>query len=445
MLAFAYTFGDTVYTASMLLLALALVCLNGLFVAAEFSFVKVRKTQLELLADTGDARAKSALFGVTHLDAYLSVCQLGITLSSLGLGWLGEPAVASVLRPALAVFSIDNPALVTSISVAVGFSIITLMHVVFGELAPKSIAIQKAEVTALLLARPMRLFYVLCLPLVSIMNGISNALLRLVGLHSASESEESHSPEELRMLIGDSSKHGNLDKDEGRMLDNIFSFYHKTSKDIMVHRLDVMAFDVNTPVQDILTPAHESGHTRFPVYEDSRDNIIGFIHLKDAPRCANCSNLKKMVREPYYAHEALHLDKLLQRMQENRQQFCLVLDEYGVWQGIVTMEDIVEAIVGNIQDEFDNEVQDVVDEGKGVWSVSPDMSLDELAEFMPMDCKGNDVHLYKIIAAHFMEQLERIPQQGDSINLCGKRLTVSRMEGNRMRRVRIEEAPPEEE
>ncbi|MDL2216407.1 hemolysin family protein [Desulfovibrio sp. OttesenSCG-928-M14] len=429
------------YTASMLLLALALVCLNGLFVAAEFSFVKVRKTQIELLADSGDGRAKSALFGVTHLDAYLSVCQLGITLSSLGLGWLGEPAVASVLRPALAFFSIGNPALVTSLSIAIGFCIITLMHVVFGELAPKSIAIQKAEDTALLLARPMRFFYVICLPLVTVMNGVSNAFLRLVGMHSASESEESHSPEELRMLILNSSERGNLDKDEGRMLDNIFSFYHKTAKDIMVHRLDAMAFDVDTKVADLLKAAHESGHTRFPVYEENRDNIIGFVHLRDAARQFDSENMRGMVREPFYAHETLRLDKMLQRMQETRQQFCVVLDEYGVWQGIVTMEDIVEAIVGNIQDEFDNEEQDVTDEGRGVWSVSPDMSLDELAEYMHLDCKGDDVHLYKIIAAHFMERLERIPEQGDAIEMCGKRLIVSRMEGNRIRRVRIEDAP----
>lgn len=427
------------YTAAMLLLALLLVCLNGLFVAAEFSFVKVRKTQLELLAAAGDGRARSALFGVTHLDAYLSVCQLGITLSSLGLGWLGEPAVASVLRPALGLFSIDNPSLVSSLSIALGFCIITLMHVVFGELAPKSIAIQKAEAAALLLARPMRCFYVLCLPLVTVMNGISNAVLRLAGMHSAAESEESHSADELRMLIVDSSERGRLAKDEGRLLDNIFSFYHKTAKDIMVHRLDVVAFDVETPMADIFAPAQESGHTRYPVYEGNRDNIIGFIHLRDAPLNRKRPNLRDIVREPFYAHETLSLDKLLQRMQENRMQFCVVLDEYGVWQGVVTMEDIVEAIVGNIQDEFDNEVQDVTAEGEGLWSVSPDMSLDELAEYMPMDCGGADVNLYKIIAAHFMEQLERIPATGDAIEMCGKKFIVSRMEGNRIRRIRVEE------
>ena len=175
------------FTAAMLSLAVFLVCLNGFFVAAEFSFVKVRKTQLELLGAMGDKRAKHALYGVTHLDAYLSVCQLGITLASLGLGWLGEPAVARVLHPVLEFFSISNPALLTSLSFAIGFSLITLLHVVFGELIPKTISIQKAEATVLLLALPMRGVYVLCLPLVTVMNGISNFCLRMVSMPPAGE------------------------------------------------------------------------------------------------------------------------------------------------------------------------------------------------------------------------------------------------------------------
>ena len=425
------------YTSAMLALAVLLVCLNGFFVAAEFAFVKVRKTQLELLASAGDKRARSALFGVTHLDAYLSVCQLGITLASLGLGWIGEPAVASVLRPVLSFLSISSPTLLTSLSVAIGFSIITLLHVVFGELAPKSISIQKAEATVLLLSRPMRVFYLLCLPLVTIMNGISNAFLRLVGIPPASEAEQSHSPEELRMLILDSSQRGQLDKEEGRMLDNIFSFYQKTAKDIMLHRIDVIAFDVETLRDEVLEEAHESGHTRFPVYEDNRDNITGFVHMRDVLRCRTCTNLRSLVRQPMYAPETLPLEKLMQQMQKRHQQFCVVIDEYGVWQGILTMEDIVEAIVGNIQDEFDNEEPDVLREPDGTWSVSGDISLDELAEHMRVTCDGMDTDYYKIIAAHFIDQLGRIPEQGDSLELCGKRFIVTHMERNRVRRVRV--------
>ena len=428
----------------MLVLALLLVCLNAFFVAAEFSFVKVRKTQLELLASAGDKRAVSALFGVHHLDAYLSVCQLGITLASLGLGWLGEPAVAAVLRPAFALLSITNPALIASLSVAIGFSIITMLHVVFGELAPKSLAIQKAESTVLLLARPMRLMYVLCLPIVTVMNGISNAVLRLGGLHSAAESEPSHSPEELRMLIFDSSKRGQMDKEEGRMLDNIFSFYHKTAKDIMLHRMDVIALDIVTPVEEALVMAHESGHTRFPVYEENRDDVIGFVHVRDLLRCRKCQDLHSLVRDPAYAHEALPLDKLLRQMQKKRQQFCVVIDEYGVWQGILTMEDILESIVGDIQDEFDNEEPDFIREVDGGFSISASLSLDELAEHMDLEC-GGSADMYKILAAHFMETLERIPVPGDHIDLCGYRFSIAEMDRNRIKRLRVEPAPEEEE
>ncbi len=429
------------FTVAMLCLALLLVCLNGLFVAAEFAFVKVRKTQLELLAAAGDGRAKSALFGVTHLDAYLSVCQLGITLASLGLGWIGEPAVAHVLRPTLEFFSITNPALVASLSVAVGFSLITLLHVVFGELAPKSISIQKAEATALLLARPMRFFYILCLPLVTVMNGISNAVLRLAGLPPASESEHSHSPEELRMLIIDSSKRGRLDKDEGRMLDNIFSFYQKTAKDVMVHRLDVIAFDREIGRDQALALAHSSGHTRFPVYEGNRDNIVGFVHMRDVMRGGR--EIRALVRPALFIPEAIHLDRLLQRMQETRQQFCVIIDEYGSWQGILTMEDVVEAIVGNIQDEFDNEEPEIVREADGSWSVSGQVSLDELAEFMLIEFAGCDADPYQILAAHFLDALGRIPHEGDAIDLCGRHFTVTQMRRNSLRRVRVDALPEE--
>lgn len=431
-----------VYTAAMLILALLLVCLNAFFVAAEFSFVKVRRTQLELLASAGDKRAASALFGVQHLDAYLSVCQLGITLASLGLGWIGEPAMASVLRPALELVSISSPTLVTSLSVIIGFSIITMLHVVFGELAPKSVSIQKAEATALLLARSMYLTYILCKPVVAVMNGISNAVLRLGGLRTPAESELSHSPEELRMLVLESSKGGQMDKEEGRMLDNIFSFYHKTAKDIMLHRMDVIALDITTPVEEALAGAYESGHTRFPVYSENRDDIIGFVHVRDILRCRECRDLNSLVREPVWAHEALHLDRLLRQMQKRRQQFCVVLDEYGVWQGILTMEDIMESIVGDIQDEFDNEEPDFVREPDGAFSVSSSLSLDDLAEHIDLEC-GPDVDMYTIIAAHFMKSLERIPAQGDSIMLCGYRFTITHMERNRVLRLKVERVQSE--
>ena len=429
------------YTGALLLFALFLVFLNAMFVAAEFGFVKARKTRMEILAARGDKRAQSALFGMTHLDAYLSVCQLGITLASLGLGWIGEPAVARLLRPLLELLSITNQAVITSLSMAIGFTIITLMHVVLGELAPKTISIQKAEKTVLLLALPMRFIYLIWYPIVVVMNGISNALLRLAGIRPASEAEQSHSPEELRMLIMESSKGGQIDPSGGRMLDNIFSFYHKTAKDIMTHRMDTVLLHVNDALPQVVKVLEESGHTRFPVYDDSKDSIVGFIHAKDLLSLQKGASLRDLLRDPAYVQETVRLDKLLQDMQAKRRQFCVVVDEYGDWQGVLTMEDIVEAIVGEIQDEFDNEEPDVIVESDGSYLVSGDLSLDDLEEHLPLTC-GVDTDMYKKLAAHFMDNLGEIPKPGDAIELCGKRFTVTAMDRYRVRRVRVEDIPP---
>ena len=430
------------YTGLMLLVALLLVVLNGLFVAAEFSFVKVRKTRIELLAAEGSRSARLALFGVIHLDAYLSVCQLGITLSSLGLGWLGEPAVAALLRPVFQVFGITSMTLISSFSVAVGFTLITLLHVVFGELVPKSISIQKAEGTALFLALPMRVFYVLWYPVVVVMNGISNGILHLAGFAAASESEESHSPEELRMLILDSSRQGQIEASEGRMLSNIFSFYKKTAKDIMVHRTDVTVLAVAEGIAAAKALARKSGHTRFPLCDGNRDNIVGFIHAKDLLNEDAGSELQKIIRQPLYAYETAHLDQLLQQMQEKRQQFCIVVDEYGLWQGIITMEDVTEAIVGDIKDEFDTEAPDCIAQPDGSFLVLGDLSLEELGAYIDLDCDPKITQDYKILAAHIIDELGRIPSVNDSIVLCGRKFTVARMDRNRIRQVRVEDVIP---
>jgi len=422
----------------MLFVAFCLVVLNGIFVAAEFSFVKARKTKLELLAEEGSRRARTALFGVHNLDAYLSVCQLGITLASLGLGWLGEPAVAALLRPVLAFAGITNPAFVSSLSVAVGFTFITFLHVVFGELVPKSISIQKAEATVMFLAVPMRVFYLLWYPVVTVMNGISNFFLHLAGFHTAGESEQSHSPEELRMLIMDSSRGGQIEESEGRMLGNIFSFYKKMAKDIMVHRMDVSALDVDEGIAGAASLARASGHTRFPVYEGSRDNIIGFIHAKDFLHLKETANLRDIMRAPLYAYETVHLDRLLEMMQSKRQQFCVVVDEYGLWQGVITMEDIMEAIVGDIQDEFDNEEPDFTPQADGSFLVNADLSLEDIGAYMDISCHGRDTNMYKILAAHIIDDLGRIPVLGDAVTLCGLRISVAAMDRNRIRKVRIE-------
>jgi CBS domain containing-hemolysin-like protein len=212
----------------------------------------------------------------------------------------------------------------------------------------------------------------------------------------------------------------------------------------MQHRTDVYSLDIDSTREDALQAAHDTGHSRFPVYEDSRDNIVGFIHIRDVQSGEGCETLRTVIRTPLYSHEGTHLDNLLHSMQSKRLQFCVIVDEYGIWQGIVTMEDIVEAIVGDIQDEFDDEEPDVIRLADGSYIVSGDMSLDDMAEHMALNCSDPGADMYKIIAAYFFEQLERIPRPGDSIALCGKRFTVSKMERNRVRRVRVQDVGPVE-
>jgi CBS domain containing-hemolysin-like protein len=426
-----------VYTGLMLALALFLVLLNGFFVAAEFAFVKVRRTRLEVLAYDGNSLARIALFGVDNLDAYLSVCQLGITLASLGLGWIGEPAVAVLVHPFLELFSISNPALLSSISITIGFTVITFMHVILGELMPKSISIQRAEATVLLLAVPLKMFYYLSLPIVGIMNGISNFLLRRIGMHSVGETEESHSREELRMLIMNSGKEGLMSPSEERMLGNIFSFYKKSAKDVMIHRTDVMILNLHEGTRVAREKARDSGHTRFPVYDADEDALVGFLHAKDLLYLDDASDLRSILRTALFVQETTHLDGILRLMQEQRVQICVVLDEYGAWQGITTMEDLMETIVGDIQDEFDNEAPDVVPQPDGSLLVSAELSLEELARHTDISCDDHDIDLYKILAAHILDQLGRIPSVGDQVVVCNKMFTVAAMDRRRIRRIRV--------
>lgn len=432
------------YAGLMLALAIFLVFLNGFFVAAEFSFVKVRKTRLEILSFKGTSLAKTALFGVHNLDAYLSVCQLGITLASLGLGWIGEPAIAGLIEPLLALTAITSPALVHSTAVVISFICITFMHVVLGELMPKSLAIQQAERMVLFLALPMKLFYYLSFPIVCIMNAVSRYSLHFFGIRSAGEAEEHHSREELRMIINNSSKDGDIVDAEGRMLNNIFDFYQKKAKDVMIHRLDVQRLEISEGVEATIAKAKKSGHTRFPVFNKDTDQLVGFIHVKDLLHYDSSTTLRSLLRTALFVQESLSTDKLLHLMQEKRQQICAVIDEYGVWQGIVTMEDLVEAIVGNIQDEFDNEAPDFVRQPDGSALVSAALSLDELEQYMPLPPEEGEEDDYKILAAHILDKLGRIPNVGDSIVLHSKLFTVAAMNRQRICRILIQDLPPEQ-
>jgi CBS domain containing-hemolysin-like protein len=427
-------------TAMMIAAAFFLVLLNALFVAAEFAFVKVRPTRLELLAQTGNSRAKSALFGLNNLEDYLSVCQLGITLASLGLGWLGEPAVASLLRPALGFFGLQNPTVVHSLSVVTGFVIITFIHVTFGELAPKNLSIRGAEWTALWLALPMRLFHILFLPFVKILNFSATVILWCLRASNLHEST-AHSTEELKLLIAESKSVGQLDAIEETLLNNIFNMDRRTARDIMVHRIQVVAIPIEATPSEAIEIIRTCGHTRIPVYEDNKDNPIGFVHAKDLLLNQGQTTLRTFIRKPLYIYDHLTVNAILELMREKRTRLGLVWDEYGSFQGLVTMEDILEAIVGEIQDEFDHEEEPFTVEPDGTVLVLTTVSLDELGRHLELDLGPDSEERYRTLAAILGDKFGQAPALGDAYEAYGAKFEVDRLSGLAITRVRVAKLP----
>ncbi|MDR2368389.1 MAG: hemolysin family protein [Deltaproteobacteria bacterium] len=426
-------------TALMILAAFLLVLLNALFVAAEFAFVKVRPTRLELLAKTGNSRAKSALFGLNNLEDYLSVCQLGITLASLGLGWLGEPAVASLLRPAMGFFGLENPTVVHSLSVVTGFVIITFIHVTFGELAPKNLSIRGAEWTALWLALPMRVFHVLFLPFVKILNFSASVILWCLRASRINEST-AHTTEELKLLIAESKSFGQLDATEETLLNNIFNMDRRTARDIMVHRTKVVALPIDATTQEAIEVIREHGHTRIPVYEDGKDNPVGFIHAKDL-LLSQGQTVRGLLRKALYVYDHLTVNAILELMREERTRLGLVWDEYGSFQGLVTMEDILEAIVGEIQDEFDHEEPPFMDDPGGGVLVLTTVSLEELGRYLELDLGPDSEERYRTLAAILGDKFGKEPAKGDAYEAYGARFEVDRVAGLAVTRVKVTKLP----
>jgi CBS domain containing-hemolysin-like protein len=416
-------------------LALLLIILNAIFVAAEFAFVKVRPTRLAQLVTEGNGRAKLAQDCVNHIDAYLSVSQLGITISSLGLGWLGEPVVAKLLEPVLYYFGIGNPAAVHSVSFIIAFTLVTYLHVVFGELVPKSLSIQKAEAVTLWLAAPMRFFYHLFYPGIVLFNGTANGILRKLGVEPASEHEESHSEEELQMLVSESYKGGHLDKDEWSLLNNVFEFEKRVAREVMVPRPEVVFLDIQKSLAENLKIARDSRHTRFPLYDHDSDHVVGLVHIKDLFRLEAGASIESIKRNIMMVPEGMPLDDLLKVFQKNHQHMTLVVDEYGCTSGIVTMENVLEELVGEIQDEFDQELPQVVAEKEGTYLVDGRLLLEEAAEVLELPV--DDEEEYDTIAGYVFGKLAKRPRVGDVVELPSHKLEVIDMIGLRINRIRV--------
>ncbi|MED4587383.1 hemolysin family protein [Priestia flexa] len=351
-----------------LILLAVLIALTAFFVATEFAIIRIRSSRIDQLVVEGSKNAKAAKQVITNLDEYLSACQLGITITALGLGWLGEPTVAHMLEPLFEQLGIEG-GVSTIISVAIAFAVVTFLHVVVGELAPKTFAIQKAEAVTLLFVKPLIFFYKIMYPFIWVLNGSARLLTGLFGLKLASEHELAHSQEELRILLSESYKSGEINQSEFKYVSKIFDFDDRVAKEIMVPRTEVVSIDQEDTIEYILDMAKEERFTRYPIIDGDKDHIVGLLNMKEiltelVMKDVQSIHLKDYIRPIIQVVETVSIHDLLLKMQRERIQMAILVDEYGGTAGIVTIEDILEEIVGEIRDEFDTDEKPLIQKVK---------------------------------------------------------------------------------
>jgi CBS domain containing-hemolysin-like protein len=415
-----------------LVAALVLVALNGFFVAAEFALVRVRETRIAQLEQEGTARA-GMVRGVLHdLDAYLSVCQVGITIASLALGWVGEPAVSALIRPGLEVVGIESEGLVELISVVLGFAVITYAHLVFGEQAPKYFSIQRAEGTALWIARPLRLFMFLFGPMVWLVNTSTNFVLRPWGIRLGDEMEV-HSEEELKIMISSSAASGELEPEERDYLNNVFDFGDTVVREIMVPRPDIEALPCGAPLEVLVEKAAFGRYTRYPVFEGDLDQVLGVVHVKDLFRAAKeepeSFDLKPLVRDCLVVPENKKIEETLREFQKRKLQVAIVIDEWGSVEGLVTIEDVLEELVGEIQDEFDEDEAAIEPLHDGTYAIDGRIPITDVNGYFEIDLPNED---FDTIGGFVLGSLGRPPEPGDVVEADGVTLRVKSVDGPRV-------------
>lgn len=417
-----------------LVTVILLIIISAYFVMAEFALVKVRKTRMEQLASEGSKQAKRVLLVLNNLDGYLSACQIGITITSLGLGWLGEPAVQSLLNPVLKPLNLSE-SMTHSISFLIAFLLITYLHVTFGELAPKTIAIQKAEVISLKIAPSMLFLYRLMFPFIWLLNGSANVFVRLFGLEAVSEhSEEQHSEEEIKLIVSASN---DINNDEKEMVERIFTFDETVAREIMVHRKEMQCIYLRDSYESILESVKDNRFSRFPVVGRDKDDIKGYINLRDLLSTDEATSIETILRDIPKVYESTPIKRVLSLLQKTTAPIAVVLDEYGGVSGILTLEDILEELVGQIQDEYDEEVQTKIRKGKKRWIIEGDVHIEEVEEAIghTFSQKDNIVS----IGGYLMTQLSDMKfEREKKYEVDGKLFEILDFEDNRITVLAIE-------
>ncbi|MDH4470828.1 MAG: hemolysin family protein [Verrucomicrobiae bacterium] len=433
-----------------------LVLLNGLFVASEFAIVKIRPSQLEALLEEKTPQAARARHIISHLDAYLSATQLGITLASLGLGWIGEPFLNSLFTPLLFSVGITSEKIIASCSFAVAFTLITFLHIVLGEQSPKTFAIRKPIQTTLWLSPLLTAFYLLFRPAIALLNGASNALLRHVfRLEPANETELFHSEEEVRLILGESTKTDEITPLGQKLALNAFDLRHRVVRDIMTPRSEVITFDLTKDFEEEIAKVVASQHTRFPICSGELDEASGLVHIKDLLACivapsnkekrfsqseslpsreqesipSNREELRAIQRSLLHVSEMMSLEKLLNFFLSQHAHLAIVVDEYGGAVGIVTLDNVLEELVGSIQDEFDTAEEELRHISDQEFEVVGSFALHDLSEIIHLKLEETDV---STIAGYVTQLLDHLPQRGEQVLIGDYCVTVKESDGRRV-------------
>lgn len=421
-----------------LIFALFLVFLNGFFVAAEFAIVKVRASQIEIKAQTGSRVGKMAKNILHHLDGYLAATQLGITLASLGLGVVGERVMHEIIHDSLANFGIAE-SLITTISTVIAFSVITIMHIVFGELAPKSLAIQRPVATTLFIAIPLQIFYVLFRPFIWVLNGLAAIILKPFGIDTSAGHDSLHSNEELQYLLDQGKESGALEDNEHELIKNVFDFNERVVKNIMVPRTKISAIELETNKDAVIQKIIGEGYSRIPVYDKVIDKIVGIVHAKDMlPLLARNEEwtLSDIIRKPYFVPETKKINDLLSELQQKRIQIAIVIDEFGGTAGMVTLEDIVEEIVGEIQDEYDEEKPTVEKISDTEFIINAYATVYDVNELLPHDLPEDED--FDTVGGLVSHAFGKIPEVGDNEECYGYLFTILKKTEQNIETIKLE-------
>lgn len=420
---------------------LLLVFLNGFFVAAEFALVKVRGSQLDPLVDEGDSRAKLARHILSHLDAYLSATQFGVTMASLALGSIGEPYFSHLFQPLFVLMHIESPAVISGFSVGLGFFAITFLHIIFGELAPKYLSIRDPLAMALLLVRPLSLFNALFKPAIWVLNQASNLILKKgLRIDPVGESELAHSEEELRIILAESEKSSEVTSLGKEILINALDMRRRVVRDITTPRGEVVFLNTEDSFEENLKLAQQSRHTRFPLCEGHLDNTLGLVHIKDLLSLIRepQPDLHKIKREIFPVPEMMPLEKLLTFFLNKHAHIALVVDEYGGTVGIVTMDNVLEELVGDIQDEFDAEKPELRRVNDGEFVVEGSLGLYELNDVIGLELESADV---STIGGYVTHLIGHLPKQGEQTRIDDYLVTIAQTDGRRVVQLHFKREP----